>query len=83
VFDVPGGTTFGFKEGVITGGSMSSSSYTLTGQETTDDLCLTGASSTNPISITITGQCGTDVTIKFSSAAFQKGTFIGNINCFT
>jgi len=79
--DINGPGVFFSKEGVITGGSISSNSFTLTGQETSDTACLTGASATNPISITITGQCGTNVPITFKSAAFQEGHFTGSVSC--
>jgi hypothetical protein len=66
-----------FTAGDITGGHISGKHFTLTGTEDTDDLC----SSQIPATITITGQCGTDVKIQFRSSNGQEGEFVGNVVC--
>jgi hypothetical protein len=65
------------KTGDITDGQISGKQVTLTGTEDTDDIC----SSALPATITITGQCGTNVIIQFKSSNGQEGQFVGDVNC--
>jgi hypothetical protein len=69
------------KQGSITGGQISSKSFSLTGFEFADTLCNIPFL---PITITISGQCGTGVTIKFTAAnGIETGTFTGGVSCTT
>jgi len=69
------------KQGSITGGQISANSFSLTGFEFADSLCNI---SFLPITIKISGQCGTDVTIRFTAAnGIETGTFTGNVACTT
>jgi hypothetical protein len=65
------------KAGDITGGQISGKKFTLTGTEDIDDLC----SSQIPATITITGQCGSGVTLQFKSSNGQEGQFFGIVDC--
>lgn len=67
--------------GLITGGRISSQHYTLTGVMTNDEVCQTGASPNNPISITFTGECGDNVVITFKSSASQEARLNGDVDC--
>jgi hypothetical protein len=70
------------KTGTLNGLHMSGDgSFTVTGTE----LSQTGAAHCSfshlPTSSTITGQCGTGVTIKFATADGEHATFTGNVVC--
>jgi hypothetical protein len=66
-----------FKIGNITGGHVTGNQFTLTGTESTDNLC----SSQVPATITITGQCGQGVLIQFKSSNGEEGEFAGSVVC--
>jgi hypothetical protein len=68
--DRPGATPF-FKEGPITGGTISTTSFVLTGTEILDGIC--GAPV--PIAVTISGPCGIGVTVEFVADNGERGTF--------
>lgn len=66
-----------FKVGNITGGQVTGNQFTLTGTESSDNLC----SSQVPATITITGQCGQGVLIQFKSSNGEEGQFAGSVVC--
>jgi hypothetical protein len=69
------------KTGTLNGLHMSGGSFTATGTE----LSQTGAAHCSfshlPTSATMTGQCGTGVTIQFTAADGEHATFTGNVEC--
>jgi hypothetical protein len=69
----------GTKSGSITSAKVNKDgSFTLTGVENTNTLCVTP----NPTTITITGQCGSSQFIHFRSADDREvGTFSGSVSC--
>jgi hypothetical protein len=74
-------TLFGNKRGSITAGQITANSFSLTGFEFADTLCNI---SSLPITITISGQCGTNVPIRFVAAnGIEIGTFTGGVGCTT
>jgi hypothetical protein len=68
------------KAGRITSVQHDGSTYTATGSETLNVLCLRAIPLIAP-SISITGTCGTGKTINFEASNGEKGTFTGNVSC--
>lgn len=68
----------GIKSFNINGGHIGGKEFTLRGTETFDQLC---NSEQIPAAITITGECGTDVTIHFRASNGEEGEFVGNVAC--
>lgn len=66
-----------FKQGIITGGSISNTHAIFTGAENQDTLC--GAPI--PVTITMSASCGQGVAIQFTAANGERGTFTGNVAC--
>jgi hypothetical protein len=78
---------FGFIEGTtvdkdfsITRGNMNRHSYSLTGIVRGHQLC--GSTQTSlPSVVTLSGPCGTGVSISYSDTNGESGTFTGNVAC--
>jgi hypothetical protein len=71
------GTT---NRGTLDSVQITGNSFTITGTELANSLC---AFSQLPSSATISGQCGTGVTIQFATADGEHATFTGNVECTT
>jgi type II secretory pathway pseudopilin PulG len=68
------------KQGIITGGQITSGHFTLTGTETIDNTC----GGPVPTQILISGKCGTAsriTTVQFTAANGEKGTFHSSVVC--
>jgi hypothetical protein len=68
------------KDFTLNGGTIGTNSYSLTGATEFVDMCGTFAS-TLPQQVSLSGQCGTGVTIYYTDTAGETGTFIGNVVC--
>jgi hypothetical protein len=89
------GTSFGDKSGTFNGGSIGTDNYQLTGIENVDVACSQFGGGLVPNPISISGQCGTGVTIRFSAQQIpqdpitgfppfaENGNFTGNVNCIS
>jgi len=70
------------KTGTLNDLQISGNTFTLTGTELSQGPVTCG--NTNPpVSATITGQCGTGVTIQYATADGEHATFTGNVVCTT
>jgi hypothetical protein len=67
------------KGGTITGGWTDGSKYQINGSEQYDGICKAKV----PKEITISGDCGTGVEIKYSTVEGQTDNFNGNARCYT
>ncbi len=72
------GTTIADEFGTITGGHINSHNYRLDGMRTRS-FCGTSVG----IPITISGDCGTGVTITYEIGRIVAGTFTGDVSCIT
>lgn len=63
----------------ITGGNLNGNSFSLVGF-TYNDTCGT-STSTLTQQVTLTGECGTGVTIHYQDTGGQQGDFVGNVAC--
>jgi hypothetical protein len=70
------------KIGTLNDIQISGGSFTVTGTELSRTAC-NAIPFPGPTSVTISGQCGTGVTIQFTSGEGQRATFIGNVACST
>jgi hypothetical protein len=78
---LPGGSQI-IKTGTLNGLQISGNTFTLTGTELSQESGLARCGDVNlPSSATITGQCGTGVTIQFATADGEHATFTGNVAC--
>jgi hypothetical protein len=69
------------KTGTLDSVQITGNSFTITGTELANSLC---AFSQLPSSATISGQCGTGVTIQFATADGERATFTNaNVQCTT
>jgi hypothetical protein len=66
------------KTGTLDSVQITGNSFTITGTELANSLC---ADAQLPSSATISGQCGTGVTIQFATADGEHATFTGNVAC--
>jgi len=64
--------------GVITGGSTDGKKYEIKAVEQYDGIC----KATVPKDITISGDCGTGVEIKYATVNGTNDTFKGNVRCY-
>jgi hypothetical protein len=71
------GTT---NRGTLDSVQITGNSFTTTGTELSQEPATCGGRNF-PTSATITGQCGTGVTIQFATADGEHATFTGNVNC--
>jgi hypothetical protein len=69
------------KTGTLNGLQISGGSFTATGTELSQPGLSRCSLSQLPSSATISGQCGTGVTIQFATADGEHATFIGNVAC--
>ena len=67
------------KGGTITGGWTDGNQYQITGIEQYDGIC----KATIPKNITISGDCGTGVQIKYATFEGKNDSFNGNARCYT
>jgi hypothetical protein len=79
VFVGPGFT----KSGTLDSVQITGNSFTTTGTELSQGPIAHCGSAQIPSSATITGQCGTDVTIQFATADGEHGRYRGNVECTT
>jgi hypothetical protein len=89
------GTSFGDKSGTFNGGNIGVNNYQLTGIENVDVACSQFGGGFVPNPISISGQCGTGVTIRFFAQQIpqnpitgfppfaENGNFTGNVNCIS
>jgi hypothetical protein len=77
IITAPSGNQF-TKTGTLDSVQITGNSFTITGTELANSLC---AFSQLPSSATISGQCGTGVTIQFATADGEHATFTGNVAC--
>jgi hypothetical protein len=66
------------KTGTLDSVQITGNSFTITGTELHQNLCIPLMV---PTSATISGQCGTGVTIQFATADGEHATFTGNVAC--
>lgn len=66
------------KGGAVTGGWTDSKKYQIKGQEQYDGICKAKL----PKDITISGDCGTGVEIKYATVDGKSDTFKGNARCY-
>jgi hypothetical protein len=65
------------KSGSINSGGWGKTSFSISGVVNQDP----GCNAPVPVTMTISGQCGTGVTINFKAADGETGTFTGNVAC--
>jgi hypothetical protein len=70
------------KTGTLNDLQISGNTFTLTGTELSQGPARCGGTNL-PVSATITGQCGTGVTIQYTTADGEHATFTGNVVCTT
>ena len=70
------------KTGTLNDLQISGNTFTLIGTELSQGPSRCG-DTTPPVSATITGQCGTGVTIQYTTADGEHATFTGNVVCTT
>ena len=68
------------KTGTLDSVQITGNSFTTTGTELSQEPATCGGRNF-PTSATITGQCGTGVTIQFATADGEHATFTGNVAC--
>lgn len=71
------------KTGTLDSVQISGNSFTITGTELSQETQVHCSNSQLPTSATITGQCGTGVTIQFATADGEHASFTGNVACTT